>query len=136
MAILEKVCWEILNKLKGSTCIINKGKENSRTIENAMSLYEIEKDLVLRYSKSEIEDSLYFLEKRGYLILHGFMNLTLVAYELTVRAFEVLNENKFSDEEQKAFQEALFDIKKPGWFGMKVNLGEIYRRFKKRFMSE
>lgn len=37
------------------------------------------KELVFRYTKAQIEDSLYFLEKRGYLNKHGFVNFTLVA---------------------------------------------------------
>jgi DNA-binding PadR family transcriptional regulator len=91
----------------------------------------LEKELVLRYNKAQIEDSLYFLEKRGYLNKHGFVNFTLVAYELTPQAIDVLEKGEFTEEEQRAFEEALFDIKQPGWFGMKFNLGELFRRSKK-----
>ena len=132
MAISEKICWEVLNRINGRSTIFNKGQANSHTIENSQPLYDLEKDLVLHYTKSEIEDSLYFLEKRGYLIKHGYMNLTLVAYQLSPPAFKVISENKFSDEEQEAFKEALFDVKKPGWLGMKFNLGEVLRRFRKK----
>ena len=135
MAISEKVCWDVLNKIKGRSATFNRGQANSHTIENAMPLYDIERDLVLRHSKSEIEDSLYFLEKRGYLIKHGFVNFTLVAYELSEQALKVLTDNKFTDEEQQTFKEALFDVKNPGWFGMKFNLGEAFRRLKKRVIE-
>lgn len=132
MAISEKLCWDVLNKIKGRSTTFNKGQENSHIIENSIPSYDLERDLVLRYSKAAIEDSLYFLEKRGYLIKHGYLNLTLVAYQLSPQAFEVLSKNKFNDEEQNAFKEALFDVKNPGWFGMKFNLGEAFRRFKKK----
>ena len=101
-------------------------------IENAIPLFEIERHLVLRHSKNEIEDSLYFLEKRGYLIRHGFQGLTRVAFELSGSALEVLESGSFSDDEQEAFREALVDASKPGWFGVKFNLGEAMRRLKKR----
>ena len=87
---------------------------------------------VLRHSKSEVEDSLYFLEKRGYLIRHGFQGLTRVAFELSEAALEVLEAKSFSEQEQQAFKEALFDIRKPGWFGLKFNAAELWRRLMKK----
>ena len=38
---------------------------------------------------------------------------------------------KFREEEQNAFREALFDLKQPGWLGMKINLGEMWRRLRR-----
>ncbi len=132
MAISEELCWDVLKKIRGKSATFNRDQANSNTIENAIPLYNLERDLVLHYTKVEIEDSLYFLEKRGYLIKHGYVNFTLVAFQLTPKALNVLIEGKFSEEEQEAFKEALFDVKKPGWFGMKFNIGEAFRRFKKR----
>ena len=98
---------------------------------NAIPAFEIERQLVLRYSKNQIEDSLYFLEKRGYLIKHGFQGLTRVAFSLSESALAILKSGAFSQEEQKAFSEALLDAKQPGLWGVKFNLAEALRRFKK-----
>ena len=134
MAISETLCWEVLGMAHGETVSSKwlKGKHSDDPpIENAIPLFEIERDLVLRHSKNEIEDSLYFLEKRGYLIRHGFQGLTRVAFELSGSALEVIESGSFSDNEQEAFREALVDASKPGWFGIKLNLGEAMRRLKK-----
>ncbi len=96
-------------------------------------IFELKKDLVLRHLKNEIEDSLYFLENRGYLIRHGFQGLTRVAFELSESALAVLESGSFSEEEQQAFSEAILDLKKPGVFGLKFNLGEVCRRAIKKF---
>ena len=56
-----------------------------------------------------------------------------MAYSLTEKALDTLGSGRFTDEEQQAFREALLDVSKPGMAGMKVNLGEIWRRAKKRF---
>jgi hypothetical protein len=74
---------------------------------------------------------MYFLEKRGYLIRHGFQGLTRVVFQLSESALAVLEKSQFSTEEQQAFREALLDIKQPGLWGMKFNLGEVWRRFNK-----
>jgi uncharacterized protein YjaZ len=100
-------------------------------LQNAIPLFELECNLVLRYSKIQIKDSLYFLEMRGYLIKHGFQGLTRVAFRLSESALVVLKSRAFTNEEQKAFREALFDMKQPGLWGMKFNVGEAWRRIKK-----
>jgi len=94
-------------------------------------LFEIERDLVLRHSKQQIEDSLYFLEKRGYLLKHGFQGLTRVVYQLSNSALIVLESGSFSEEEQQAFREALLDVRTPGLWGLKFNVGEVWWRLKK-----
>jgi len=65
-------------------------------IQNAVPLFVIERDLVLRHKRSEIEDSLYFLEKRGYLRRHGFQGWTRVAFQLSDAALEVLKKGSFT----------------------------------------
>jgi len=100
-------------------------------VQNAIPLFELERQLVLRYSKNQIEDSLYFLEKRGYLIRYGFQGLTRVAFQLSESALAVLRSGAFTQEEQKAFSEALLDAKQPGLWGIKFNVAEAWRRFKK-----
>lgn len=93
-------------------------------MENALPLFVLERQLVLRYTRSQIEDSLYFLEKRGYIVKHGYSGLTRVAFQLTDDALRVLRGGSFSREEQEAFREALVDVKQPGMWGVKINLGE------------
>jgi hypothetical protein len=74
---------------------------------------------------------MYFLEKRGYLLRHGFQGLTRVAFQLSDDALKALEGGNFLPEEQRAFREALVDLRQPGFWGMKVNLGEAWRRLKK-----
>ena len=135
MAISEELCWEVLRSAQGEIVKRSwlKGSEtDDPDLKNAIPLAQLEYDLVLHYSRDQIEDSLYFLLKRGYLIQHGHRELTRVAYQLTDRANEALKLNQFTEDEQTAFKEAVLDLKKPGWLGMRVNLGEAWRRAKKR----
>lgn len=110
----------------------------ARRIQHGVSTSEcnspfvIERDLVLRHKRSQIEDSLYFLEKRGYLIRHGFQGLTRVAFQLSESALTMLNGGSFPPDEQQAFREALLDVKQASLWGMKLNLGEAWRRLSKR----
>ena len=95
---------------------------------------EIEKILVLTYTRSAIDDSLYFLEKRGYILIEDLdIHNRRHHYSLTESALTALQDGHFSDEEQKAFEDALLDLKTPGMFGVKINLGEMWRRAKKSF---
>ena len=134
MAVSEKLCWEILRSCKGQSVSAKWLKGDHATdpaLENALPLFVLERDLCLRDTKQQIEDSLYFLEKRGYLRRHGFHGLTRVAFQLSESALSVLEAGSFSAEEQRAFSEALFDAKRPGIWGLKFNLGEAWRRFNK-----
>jgi hypothetical protein len=133
--IREDLCWKVLKRINGESVLekwIKGGdSDDESVIENAIPLFVLEKEFVLNYVKSEIEDSLYFLEKRGYIIKRGFNGLTRVVYNLSETAIKALEIEKFTDEEQEAFKEALFDVKQPGWLGMKFNLGELVRRIKR-----
>ena len=135
MAISEKLCWEVLEMTKGKSIPRSwlKGSPSDEPpYENAMPEIAIEHDLVLRHSKAQIEDSLYFLHKRGYLFQHGHKGLTRVLLQLSPKALQALETGEFDKDEQIAFKDAVFDVKTPGWLGMKVNLGELWRRFKKK----
>jgi hypothetical protein len=135
MAISENLCWEVLRSCQGNTVSSKwlKGEQSSDPpIENALPLFVIERDLVLRHTKEQIEDSLYFLEKRGYLLRHGFQGLTRVAFQLSESALSVLEARSFAKEEQQAFRESLLDARQPGLWGLKFNLAEACRRFRKR----
>jgi len=75
MALSESLCWHVLQGCRGQV-VSSKWFIGSETadpnLENSLPLFVIERDLVLRHARQQIEDSLYFLEKRGYLIRHGF----------------------------------------------------------------
>jgi hypothetical protein len=134
MAVSEKLCWEVLTSCKGQSVSAEWLKGDHATeppLANALPLFVLERDLVLRHTKQQIEDSLYFLEKRGYLLRHGFHGLTRVAFQLSEVALSVLEADSFSEEEQRAFREALFDAKQPGLWGFKFDLGEAWRRLNK-----
>jgi len=134
LAISEKLCWEVLRSAEGKSVssVWLKGEHlNEPPLQNAVPLFDLERDLVLRHSKNQIEDSLYFLEKRGYLIRHGFQGLTRVAFQLSGSALAVLKNGAFTNDEQEAFCEALLDLKQPGLWGIKFNVGEAWRRIKK-----
>jgi hypothetical protein len=74
-----------------------------------------------------------FWKKRGYLARHGYPGLTRVVFQLSDRAVSALASGAFSEEEQAAFREALVDAKRPELWGIRLNLGEMYRRVRKRF---
>ena len=134
MPVLEDICWAVLRRARGESVLSSwlKGPHSSDPpIQNAIPLSVLERELVLKYSKAQIEDSIYFLEKRGYLARHGFHGLTRVAYQLTAEALAILDRGAFADEEQAAFREALLDAKRPEFWGVKVNIGELFRRAKK-----
>ena len=141
MPVVEDICWAVLKKAKGNSVrigwVIPGDEPSGDPIQNAIGKGKLESELVLHYGKQQIEDSLYFLEKRGYLITHGIgMFSPGMAYGLTEKAIGVLDAGVFPDEEQAAFQESILDIFKPGTLGMKVNFGELYRRWKKRRKSD
>ena len=134
MPISEKLCWEVLKSCKGQRVSAKwlKGEHAiDPPLENSLPLFVLEQDLVLRHAKQQIEDSLYFLEKRGYLHRHGFQGLTRVVFQLSDSALAVLESESFSEEEQEALRAALLDLKQPGLWGLKINLGEMWRRFNK-----
>ena len=134
MAISEALCWDVLKSCRGqsvSSKWLKGDHSDDAPLQNAVPLFELERTLVLRYSKQQIEDSLYFLEKRGYIYRHGFHGLTRVAYQLSDAASNVLETGSFSEEEQQAFRESLLDARQPGIWGMKLNLAEALRRFNK-----
>ncbi|MGB0908759.1 MAG: hypothetical protein ACPGYT_00210, partial [Nitrospirales bacterium] len=109
-------------------------KPNGPPTVNAIGISQLKSELVLHYSKQEIEDSLYFLDFRGYLRTHGLgIASPPMVYSLTQKAIDVLERGAFSEEEEMAFSEALFDLKNPGYFGLKFNVAEFWRRSKKRW---
>ncbi len=108
MAASEEICWEALRKAHGASVSSDwlKGEGHREPpIKNAIPICVLESDLALSHKKADIEDSLYFLEKRGYLVLHGSRGLTRTAYSLSDAAIRVLEMGLFPEEEQQALSE-------------------------------
>ena len=140
MAIVEDACWTILKTPFNKARVFGRHYPKSPELDfevkvnHGMMVTEIEKILVLTYTRSAIDDSLYFLEKRGYILIEDLdIHNRRHHYSLTESALTALQDGHFSDEEQKAFEDALLDLKTPGMFGVKINLGEMWRRAKKSF---
>jgi len=129
MAISEKICWRVLEGAKDRTvsigCSSPREKPQGPPIENATGIAELKKNLAMHYCKQDIEDSLCFLEKRGYL------DVPRMAFSLTEKAIGALETGSFSEEEEKAFSEALIHLKKTSWMGIKFNVREAIRRLNK-----
>ena len=98
--------------------------------DKPLPLHVLERELVLRYRREQIEDSLYLLEKRGYLCRHGFQGLTRVVFQLSPSALAALENGSFAKEERQAFRELLLDVRRPGIWGLSFNLDELWRRLK------
>jgi len=137
LPVLEKICWQVLRRAEKESILSSWLKGSDTTdppLQHAIPLFVLERELVLHHTKAEIEDTIYFLEKRGYLVRHGFQGLTRVAYQLTPEALAVLASGSFAPEEQSAFQEAILDLKRAELWGLKLNISEAYRRVRKRFI--
>ena len=103
-----------------------------RIIENAIVAGLLKGELVLKHRPEDIEDTIYFMKHRRYLKTHGYgIAAPELAYGLTDKALEVVQSQKLPDEEEKAFQESLWDIN-PKVYGFGLNMREWIRRFKKR----
>lgn len=136
MAQNEKVLWDILNQLNGKKMVMVQtiaGQEpKESTVENAFAVGKLKGELVLKYRPEDIEDTIYFMKYRGYLENHGYgLMAPEMVYSLTEKALEVARSQKLPEEEEKAFQESLWDIN-PKIYGMGPNWREGWRRLKKR----
>lgn len=108
MATSEEICWEALKKAHGKSVshVWLKGEDcEEPPIKNALPIRVLESDLVLHHNKADIEESLCFLEKRGYLVLHGYRGVIRTVYSLSDAAIRVLEIGFFPEEEQHAFSE-------------------------------
>ena len=136
MAQNEKVLWDVLSRLNGHNVIMEmatKGREPQQsTVENAFPIGKLKGELVLKYRPDDIEDTIYFMEYREYLVKHGYgLFAPEMVYSLTEKAVEVAQSQKLPEEEEEAFQESLWDIN-PKIYGMGPNWREGWRRFRKR----
>lgn len=111
MSVREQVCWIVLESAHNQTINMRQKlqghDEQVSPVENGVGIGELKKKLVIRYSKNEIEDSLYFLEQRGYLQHHGFGLISpRLAYSLTQKALDTIERGTFEDEEIVAFDQS------------------------------
>ena len=140
MAQNEKVLWDILNRLNGNnwtmaTTIVGQEPTES-VVENAFAVGTLKGALVLKYRPEDIEDTIYFMKHRGYLEIHGYgLMAPEMVYSLTEKALDVARSQKLPEEEEKAFQESLWDIN-PKFYGMGPNWREVWKRFKKRISKD
>lgn len=108
MAASEDICWEALTKAHGESVScewLKAGDTGKPLIRNAIPIRVLESNLLLHHKRADVEDSLLFLERRGYLVLHGARGLNRAAYSLSDAAINVLELGLFPDEEQQAFDE-------------------------------
>ena len=137
MAQNEKTLWDILNLLNGKRIAVAKHfnkPEDKKILNNAAETRALKGNLVLRHAPQDIEGTIYFMKHRGYLDNFGYgILLPEVAMFLTDKALNVIREEKLPEDEEKAFQQALWDITNPKFYGMGFNFGELWRRTKKRF---
>lgn len=72
------------------------------------------------------------MKHRGYLLIHGQgMIAPEMIYSLSDKAVDVFESETLPEEEEEAFQEALWDIK-PKLYGVGPNLREWKKRWQKR----
>ena len=135
MAQNEKVLWDILNRLNGNnvtmtTTTVGQEPTNS-VVENALAVGKLKGELVLKHRPEDIEDTIYFMKHREYLDNHGYAFAPEMVYSLTEKGLDVAQSQKLPEEEEKAFQESLWDIN-PKFYGMGLNWREGLRRFQRR----
>ena len=63
MPISENLCWQVLKRIKGESTLnrwlTGEESDDESVIKNAVPLFVLEKELVLKYVKSQIEDRVY-----------------------------------------------------------------------------
>lgn len=133
MAQNERIVWDILNRLDGHTINMSTsfGSEETKPVHNAYGVGQLKGQLVLRYKPDDIEDTIYFMKHRGYLIGHGFSMMPEMVFSLTEKALEVARSEKLPSEEEKAFEEHLWDFSNPKIYGVGFNARELWRRLNK-----
>ncbi len=111
------------------------GETQNHKLENAYSINQLKTKLVLRYLPSDIEDTFYFMEHRGYLLIHGQgMINPKIAYTMTEKAITVFDQQKLPEDEREAFKESLWNIE-PKFYGVGPNLSawkELIKRWRKK----
>ena len=135
MAQKENIIWDILELLFGHNITMSQQQRDQdpvkSRVENAYSIGGLKGELVLRHSPQDIEDTIYFMKNREYLVEHGYgMMGPAMACSLSEKAIKVWKEKLLPAEEQTAFKESLWDIN-PKLYGIGPNWKEMTRRLRK-----
>lgn len=131
----ENVLWDVLGLMNGhqvteTTRILDK-PPTVNMYDNAYSVTEMKGILVLSHSPRDIEDTLCFMEHRSYFKIHIDRLLPyLPIFCLSDKAMEVVQSKSLPEEEEKAFQESLWNVD-PKLYGVGPNWREAMRRLKK-----
>ncbi len=125
MAQNEDALWEILNlmyeNMSGWTSDIG-GRKKRTDIENGFGVSPLKGRLVLNFLPQDIEDTLYFMKHRDYLMTHGQgMIMPEAVYSLTDKGISVYRSKSLPEEEKEAFKEALWNLE-PKLYGIGPNL--------------
>lgn len=107
MAACEDICWEALAKAHGQSVSADWLPElrDGESIRNAIPIKVLEGNLVLHHKRVDVVDSLQFLEKRGYLVLHGSRDIARSAYSLSDTAISALEMGSFPERERAALDD-------------------------------
>jgi hypothetical protein len=121
----EDALWDILELLHGNdsgwTAEIA-GREHRTDIENGYAVTSLKSRLVLKYLPSDIEDTIYFMKSRDYLIVHGQgMIMPEAVYSLSEKAISVYMSRELPEEERQAFKNKLWNIE-PKLYGVGPNI--------------
>ena len=136
----KEIVWDVLKLLNGNSIIRSteiKGQPPTETtVENAYIIAKLKGELVLKYLPNDIQDTIYFLKNRSYLLIHGQgLIAPELLFSLSDKALQVIRDNKLPDEEEKAFEEGLWNFE-PNFYGVGPNVSEGWKRIKKIFGKE
>ena len=137
MALNENVFWTVLDLMHNHSdswtlrILIDPSFESTTTKDHAITVGRLRARLVLQYPRIDIEDTIHFLKTRGYLLTHGHgIAAPEMAYSLSSKAIDILQGRTLSEEEQKAFNKRILEAEKPGMYGIRLNLPELWKRAK------
>ena len=135
MAQSENILWDILNLMRGQTFhwdVSVGNNTNHNKVENCRGISYIKSQLVLKYLPPDIEDTIYFMKYRNYLIVHGQgMIMPELAYSMTEKAITVFDEKEIPIDEKEAFKESLWNIE-PKLYGIGPNI-TAWKKLMKKF---
>ncbi len=130
----EDILWEILLLMQGHTAsweVRIVGMTTHNEIKNGYIVEKLKASLILKFSKSDIEDTVYFMKKRGYLKIHGQgIVFPELAYSMTDKAKSVFDKRVLPPEEREAFKESLLKIE-PKIYWVRLNFCALKKLFAK-----
>ena len=94
----ETIYWYVLDRMHDNSVTLRRklaGKTSETAPEHAISTAALEAELVLKFGKSDIEETLFFLEKRDYIRPHAYgLAAPRMAFALTEKALQIIRERK------------------------------------------